>query len=178
VRTNRRGYTLFEVIVVLALLLLLAAVVLPSIGAFQGDTRQRAASDAIRAEIAIARSHAMEEGIPYRVAISEDGTRIRRAPDNEDFASVTGATGSSASSKVSEYQLENVKAEVTEVQGGMPPGAENGWVTLAIVLPNGTCRDDGVFIAIRDEEKSPLYVYVRGLTGSSRVVTNPNGASR
>src|SRR3954470_15195895 len=82
----RRGFTLFELIVVMTLLLLLAAIILPSVGAFRGDTRQRAGADSIRGELATARARALDEGRPYRVAISQGGRRIRRAPDGPDFA--------------------------------------------------------------------------------------------
>ena len=85
-RPPRRGFTLVEVIVVMAILILLAIIVLPSLGAFRGDTRSRAAGDVIRGELAVARARAKDEGKPYRVALSPDGRRLRRAPDAADFA--------------------------------------------------------------------------------------------
>ncbi|MBY0457180.1 MAG: type II secretion system GspH family protein, partial [Gemmataceae bacterium] len=61
----RRAFTLVEVLAVLAVMILLAAVLLPGIGAFRGDNRQRAAADAVRSELAHARALAREEGRPH-----------------------------------------------------------------------------------------------------------------
>jgi type II secretion system protein H len=174
-RSTRRGFTLFELIVVMALLVLLAAIVLPSIGAFRGDTRQRAAADAIRGELATARAHAMEKGQPFRVAISEDGARVRRAPDAPDFASVAAFDRADGSSPAVEYTFQSATVRVVASQDAPAPPAENGWVTIATVQPDGTCREDTVLLAIGDDDRAPLYLRVRGLTGASRVV--PAGAA-
>src|SRR5688572_26091868 len=114
-RTARSGYTLFELIVVMAILLLLAAIILPSVGAFRG-------------ELAVARARAMEEGRPYRVAISQDGKRIRRAPDGADFAQVSGFSRADGSAAAVDYEFEHVTAEVRAEQDLPPPEAFEGWV--------------------------------------------------
>src|SRR5262245_20554397 len=44
---SRRGYTLFELIVVMAILILLAAVLIPTVAVFRGDSRPRAGTDSI-----------------------------------------------------------------------------------------------------------------------------------
>lgn len=169
----RRGYTLFEMVVVLAILLLLAAVVLPSIGVFEGDTRQRAGADTVRAELAHARARAREESKPYRVAISDDGRRLRREADGPEFGSAGGENSSTGSAATVEIEFERVTAEVQTLDGSAA-AADNGWVTVATVLPDGTCREDGMLVVFKEGDKSPLYVQVRGLTGASRVVPNPN----
>lgn len=173
-RSRRRGFTLFELIVVMALLLLLAAVVIPSLGAFRGDTRMRAAADVIRGELAVARARAMEEGRPYRIALSADGARIRRAPDGPDFEQVSGLDHASGSSPAVDYPLDQVTAQVVAEQDGMTPPTANGWVTIATVQPDGTCREDTALIVIKEEDRAGFYVRVRGLTSSSRVVPNAN----
>ncbi len=161
-----------EVVVVMAILLILAAVVIPSVSAIRGDTRQRAAADAIRGELATARSRAREEARPYRVAISEDGRRIRREPDGAEFGSTPAAEGATASATAVEYAFEDVTAEV--VGGSSDPMSGSGWVTVAVLLPDGTCRDDNVLVNVKEDGRGSLQVHVRGLTGSSRVVTTPN----
>src|SRR5207244_2644250 len=137
----RRGFTLFELIVVMTLLLLLAAVILPSVGAFRGDTRQRAGADIIRGELAVARARAMEEGKPYRVALSQDGARIRRAPDGLDFAQLPASERADGSAAAVDYPLDHVTASVVAEQDRPAPDATDGWVTVATVQPDGTCRE-------------------------------------
>jgi prepilin-type N-terminal cleavage/methylation domain-containing protein len=170
-RAARRGFTLFELIVVMTLLLLLAAVILPSVGAFRGDSRQRAGADMIRGELAIARSRAMDEGRPYRVALSQDGKRIRRAPDVLEFAQMPAAERADGSALAVDYPFEHVTAEVLTEQD-MVLEATDGWVTIATVQPDGTCREDQVLVVITEPDNGSLRVRVRGLTGSSRVVPN------
>ena len=171
-RSPRRGYTLLELVVVMAIILLLAAVVLPSIGAFRGDTRPRAAADVIRGEIATARGRAMEEGRPYRVALGANGTHIRRAPDGPDFAQAAAFGHPDGSAIVVEYPLEHVTAEILS---GPEGGASDGWKTIATLLPNGTGLEDDVVVGVRENGGAPLRIHVRGLTGTSRVLPNSGG---
>lgn len=174
----RRGFTLFELILVLALLLLLAAVIIPSLSAFRGDSRPRAAADMIRSELAVARARAMEEGRPYRVAISTDGTRIRRAPDSPEFDTTSAASASGGSASAVDYPFEHVTASVVVEQEGMEPASTGTWVTIAVVKPDGTCREETTLVMLKETDGGALYVRIRGLTGSSQVVsmTNANGA--
>jgi type II secretion system protein H len=172
----RHGFTLFELIVVITLMLLLAAVLIPSLSSFRGDTRQRAAADTIRGELAVARARAMEEGKPYRVAIRDDGTRIRRAPDDANFEQAIASDSASGSASVVDYAFENVTATVVAEQDGTIPQALNGWVTVATVQPDGTCREDTALLVLKENDLPGLYIRVRGLTSSSRVVPN-NGAN-
>lgn len=174
------GFTLVEVLLVLALLVMLAAVILPSIGTFRGDTYQRGAADVVRSELAAARGHAMETGVPYRLAVKVDGTRMRRAPDGPEFATVAASSEPSGAAKAVDYAFERVTVKRYSEQGSEPE-ADGEWVTFAIVMPDGTCREDAVLLAIREGEGGTMYTRVRGVTGSSRVLppgTGPNGGNR
>lgn len=172
-RQLRRGYTLFELVVVMAILLILAAIIVPSVSGTRGDTRQRAATDVIRGELAVARARAKEEGRPYRVAVSDDGARIRRAPDTTDFATVGTADSPSGFSVAVEYPFDHVTAAIFVVGDKSAPASESGWVTVATVQPDGTCLEDVVYLVIRDGDQTPLYIRVRGLTTNVRVVPDP-----
>ncbi len=169
-RHHRRGFTVFELVVVIALLLLLAALLMPSLTAFRGDSRQRGAADSIRAELSVARSRAMEEGRPYRVAVSKDKLRIRRAPDTAEFATAGAFGQPDSAAQVVDYAFEGVTAEVIAEQAGTEVAESEGWVTIAIVQPDGTCRDDYATVVISEEGNGAMYVRVRGVTGASRVV--------
>jgi type IV fimbrial biogenesis protein FimU len=184
---SRRGYTLIELLVVMAIMILFVSIVLPSINAFFGTNRPKAAADQIRGELAAARAWAIEEGVPYRVALSADGTRVRRAPESEfdEPAVINGL----ASARRVEQTFEKAIAEVVVGEdGSSAPAVAGDWVTIAVVLPDGTCRDDRldaedngnqvVTVAVReraDPDKPAgnpvVHVIVRGITGHVRVVT-------
>ncbi|HUR54374.1 MAG TPA: type II secretion system protein, partial [Gemmataceae bacterium] len=135
-RHARRGFTLLEILVVLALFLILGAVVIPSISGMYGNTRQKVAADVLRARLADARALAMETGVPYRIAISGDNTKIRVAPDGLEFASTPAGSGGTA--KAIESTLEKATAE-REIDPDEPPSAADadGWQTIVTFLPDG-----------------------------------------
>lgn len=177
---RRPAFTLFELVVVLAVLVILGAVLVPSAVSVFGGNRVRAAADQVRGELAAARSWAIEDGVPYRVAVSADGTRLRRAPD-DDFAQGTGADAADSTARIVEYDLEKVRAAVVRaVTNDRVPADTAGWVTVAVLLPDGTCRDEGdesplVFVELREEglaeSAAPLRLAVQRVTGQVRVVT-------
>jgi Tfp pilus assembly protein FimT len=180
-RSRREGYTLFELLIVMALLIILGAVVIPNTTSLFGGNRPKAAADQIRGELAAARSWAMEEGVPYRVAVSGDGTKIRRGPDGEDFGQGAGADSASSTARIVEYAFEKVIATVTLGAENERPGADaGGWVTIAVYLPDGTCRDEGeansfATVQLREdglaENSAGLRVIVQKVTGQVRVTT-------
>jgi type II secretory pathway pseudopilin PulG len=174
---RRPAFTLVEVLLVLAVLIILGAILIPSLTTFRADTRQRATADAVRGELAVARARAKENGQPVRIALSSDGTRIRRGPDGADFANATAATANADSqANIVDYAFEQpVTVKVVPENNVIPP-EESGWVTVATVQPDGTCLETTVLLAIADGDGVPLYVRVRGLTTTAKVVPAPSGA--
>lgn len=174
------GFTLVEVLLVLALLVLLAVVILPNLNNIRGDAYHRGAADIIRSELAAARGHAMQQGVPYRLAVNKDGTRMRRAPDGPEFATVAATNEPSGAAKATEFEFERVTV-TRHSEPGTDPEADGDWVTFAVMMPDGTCREDAVVLAVKEGTGGALYVRVRGVTGSSRVLpagSAPNGGSR
>jgi type II secretory pathway pseudopilin PulG len=163
-----------ELVVVMALLALMGIALLPSVGAFRGDSRQRAAADQIRGELAAARSRAKEEGRPYRVSLSEDLTRVRRAPDDSNFETAVAAGAPGGSAVAVDYKLDRVTAEIVAdpSTNAVPPTPMSGWVTLATVQPDGTCREFSALVAIKESDQA-IYLRMRGLTGTMRTVASP-----
>ncbi len=172
---RRTGYTLFELVAVLAILVILGVAVIPSLTTFRADTRQRATADAVRAELATARARAKETGQPVRIAVSEDGTRVRRAPDGTDFGSAAALASADSQAAAVDYALEDtVTVKVVPENNALPP-SDGGWVTVATVQPDGTCLETTVLLVINDGQQTPLYVRVRGLTTGLKVVPAPDG---
>jgi len=67
---RRRAFTLFELILVMAIMLIISAMAMPMIyEAMYSDTRVSAAADMVRARWADCRSQAMEEGRSYQFSV-------------------------------------------------------------------------------------------------------------
>lgn len=165
----RGGYTLLELIAVLAIILILGAVALPSLFAVYGNVRQKAGADMVRARLADARAWAMESDRPYRVQVSEDGLRIRVSAESPLSVQPTD-DGNTPPDRSREDEFDKVTASV-ELDDEMPAATDgDGWVTAATFLPNGTCREDTAVIAVAEDGFPPLRIRVRGVTGSVRVL--------
>lgn len=174
-RTTRRGgYSILELLVVMAALLVLGSVALPTLFGMRGDTRTKAGADILRSRMNEARAKAMEDGQPYRLAISADQRRVRLAPDTND---PTGGVQPTAPEEgtgplVREDEMpENVTASVLlDEENGQTSQDEAGWVRVATFLPDGTCREDNVEVEVRESGVVPLVVKLRGLTGTVSVI--------
>jgi len=191
VHQARPGYTLFEIILVLALIVVLTTLVYPSLDAMYGQYRLTQAADMVRAAWATARAHAMDEGRPYRFAVVPNKGNFRVAPDSSDFwggqsSDSSGSPDSSGISPVSEDALpKGVRfATADAVQSGnmdtsgdsflttgtVDPGT---WSSTAVFLPDGTARDD-VEITFYARNGRPVVLRLRALTGAAKLIlANP-----
>jgi prepilin-type N-terminal cleavage/methylation domain-containing protein len=182
-KQTRRGYTLFEVLLVMTLLVLMAALVVPNLDAMYADYRLAAAVDGVRASWAQGRAHAMDEGRAYRFAIVPGKGNYRVAPDGADYwtgsgppapadpanpplvfeeALPKGITFSTAGAS-NQYQSGDTALPVGSVESSL-------WSSTALFLPNGTARDN-VEIVFQARGCKPRVLRLRGLTG---VVTSRN----
>src|SRR4051794_37256845 len=90
------AYTLFEMVLVLAILLVMLAVAYPSLDALYGDFRVTGAADAVRAAWARARAQAVNEGRPYRFAFTLNRGNYRVAPAGSDYWGGAGGVSGAA----------------------------------------------------------------------------------
>lgn len=170
-RNPRPGVTLLELVVVLALLLILAAVIVPSFSGMQGNSKQRTAADAVKARLADARARAIETGQAYRVAVSSDGTRIRMGPDTANFSDQAADNPPQFLSKSAENTLDTATVEVTTEEGNVPPAVDSGgWITVATFKPDGTCREDRALVLVKQVVFPPIPIQVRGIVGIARTL--------
>src|SRR5262245_26435992 len=160
---RRPAFTILEVTLVLAVLLILAAITLPSIDVMYSDLRLSAAADAIRGRWAEARARALEDGISYRFAVIEQTGKYRIAPDAGDFWS--GGDG----------KTDELDSPPLIVEGEIPKpvlfaienGSEGGdWATVVVFEPDGTAREVEKVIRIAVGNERPFVVRIRGLTGA------------
>lgn len=171
-RPRRTGLTLIELMAVMAVLLVMAAVTVPTFGTLKGNADQKAAADMVRGRIADARGMAMEYGQPYRLAISSDGTRIRIAPDVPEFADLPAADHPGGAVTCLESRLDKATAGLIYDDEAGGPGEGGDWITVGTFLPDGTCREVGSVVAVHEGAYPPIRIQLRGVSGSSRVLPN------
>ena len=91
---DRRGYTLLELVLVLAVVVMVSAIAYPSLKGMYGHYKMTGAVDSVRAAWAQARAHAIEEGRPYRFAVVPDtGEHDDDGDDDQDFEQREGPAG-------------------------------------------------------------------------------------
>ena len=176
---SRKGYTLLELLLVLAILIIITAVSLPSLEAMYGDTRIRGAADDVRGAWAEARTRSIDTGLPYKFAVMKDKEKFRIAPDSPEFWDGSKGSGGDADMDDGKDLVGSLpKGIVFKLTQDLPEEA-GGWRTIVVFVPDGTCRNDARIVI--DEGKSgkqSLAVSVRGLTGIVTVKTKKQEEGR
>jgi len=182
-RQRRRAYTLVEVTLVLALMVILGAIGYPSIDAMYASVKVEGASDSVRGAWSEAQAHAVNEGRPYRFAVVPGKGNYRIAPDSSDYWNGGNhpTIGEDNPAIIIEGSLP--KGIAFTMDGSGPPSgneetalpddavSSGQWVTTAVFLPDGTAQDD-CDIQLQMPGSSPKVVHLRALTG---VVTVERG---
>jgi prepilin-type N-terminal cleavage/methylation domain-containing protein len=177
--TRRPGFTLLEVTLVMAVIVLMAAMAWPSIEAMYGDVKLTAGADLVRARWADARTRAIEDGRAYRFATQPDG-KFRVAPDADDFwgggsgTSNDPGNGNDTPPLVVEDALPAGIGFADESNGPADTSDSGPWTTVLKFLPDGTASADKVITLHADGYRSVL-LKVRALTGAVTVDTAPAG---
>jgi prepilin-type N-terminal cleavage/methylation domain-containing protein len=177
---RRRGFTLFELILVMAVLLLAFFIALPAIQPMVATNNLQAASDTVQAHWTEMRTRAIAEGRPYRFAIKEKTGEYKIAPDTKEF---WGGDGDAdvAKTDVKPLVVEDKlpgkivfqKYEVTccdSCAAAQGQGA-GGWSHVLTFLPNGTARED-VQISFGQDGARSLTLVMRGMTGTVTTVND------
>lgn len=178
-RRKRGAFTLLEMMLVMALIAMLAALVVPSITGFYKGEKLMAATDGVRAAAAQARLHAIDEGIPYRLCVVPGRGNYRAAPDSDDlwsqaapgeYPTVEGVVPKDIALRV-QTQGQTIMVDsdgesaVSFDVGDVP---EDAWSVVAVFRPDGTA-DKTVEIICSTANSLPLSITLRGLTGTTSV---------
>jgi len=175
-RRTRRGYTLIEMLAVMAILVVLGGIAAPALRTFTRDSHVKAGGDTLRGRIADARANAIEDNRPYRLSISPDGTKIRVSVD--DPMSVA-ATEDSDEPTVIESELPKDVTVVRDEDALGPATTDDaGWIKVATFLPNGTCKEDSALLEVREPGSKSLLVRIRGLTATATISTGSLGGAK
>jgi prepilin-type N-terminal cleavage/methylation domain-containing protein len=174
---KRPGYTLFEMVIVVALIVLLAGLAVPSIEAVYADYKLQSAVDEVRGRWAAMRARAVTEGQPYRFACISGTGEFRVAPDGGGYWGGGDAAPAADSG-----------AQPLVVQDSLPPGITfavndasadvgGGWTTAAVFLPDGTALEDQE-IVFRYADAEPIALRLRALTGGMSTQRVPANGQR
>jgi prepilin-type N-terminal cleavage/methylation domain-containing protein len=169
---RRAGFTLLELVVVMAILLILGSLAIPTMVGVRGNTGIKAGVDAVRAKMFDARSKAMDEGVAYRLSVSDDGKKLQVAPDDPNSVDPThhGMTST-------EDMPDGVVVKVQAQDGVQAAPDQTGWVRVATFMADGTCREDFIEVVVTDTtvtNAAPMRIQIRGVTGAIRTV-KPGG---
>jgi prepilin-type N-terminal cleavage/methylation domain-containing protein len=169
---RRSGYTLLELLVVIAAVVMLGGAVVPTLANISRDTGVKAGADMLRTYMAEARARSIDEGRAYRLSVSSEGTAIRVAPASQETADPVDTPPL--------YREENLPAQVTATPVQSADGEagmnDNGWISVATFLADGTCRENSAALELSQPRCYSIRLTVRGLTGAA-TLTNVTATS-
>ncbi len=177
---SRRAYTLMEVMLVMAVMVMFAAIGYPAIDSLYSGVKVDAASDAVRTAWSEAKTHAVNEGRAYRFAVVPGKGNYRVAPDGSDYWSGSAPPQAdpdnpaivleNALPKGIVFTLNDATAGPTDGDTALPEGGVSSgqWSTVATFLPDGTADDD-VKITLQMDGSRPTIISLRSLTGAVTV---------
>jgi prepilin-type N-terminal cleavage/methylation domain-containing protein len=188
-----RGFTLIEVLLVLAVLSVMAAFVWPSLQKPFANRRLHLAADAIRTEWCQGRVQAMRTGRTYTFQYAAGSDHFRLTPQDDPLAGSSSSNSGSSSSTTGNADgnvplphdegtlPEGIKFMADDSAGSDPnapfdfsadsqsntPNASDGWSDPILFYPDGTTSNSRLVLA-RDT-KSGIRLILRGITGTVTV---------
>lgn len=178
---SRTAFTLLEVMLVMAILIIIMAVSYPSLEGLYGDTRVRGAADDVRGAWAEARVRAIDNGVGYRFCIIPGKEKFCIAPDSPEYWDGTRTISSDQAMDDGKVMVGGLPKGIVFVLKQDSPEESGGWHTIVTFLPDGTCRDDArieLQEGKADANSSSIIVSVRGLTGIVTVQTRKQEEGR
>jgi prepilin-type N-terminal cleavage/methylation domain-containing protein len=182
---RRSGFTLLEVCLVLALIVMVSAVAYPTVDGMYSYYKANAGADTVRTALARARAKAIEDGRPYRFSIGKGSGRLKIAPDDPAYWG-DGEPPASDDPAHAPLVLESKLPKGVRFGSGdsadhadhETPGHDSGgsadYSTVAVFLPDGSADVD-VEITIRLKNARPITLKLRSLTGTVRTVDAAKG---
>lgn len=168
-RSNQRaGLTLMELLMVMALIVIVAAVAVPVWQTMLADARETAAADMVRARMAETRARAMETGRPWRLACIPNTDAFQMAPDDSTAWEQVEQSSKHEAELKRDKLPEGIVFAVNpgDISGSSQPGTPGTeWRTLAVYQFDGSARDDSITY-FGKMGLMPMGVELRGLTGS------------
>ena len=182
---RRTGFTLLELMLVMAIIVIMGAIAYPSIDNYFGYFKLSGAADSLKGSWSQARARAIHDGVPYRFSIIPGTNHYRVAPDSPEFWTGDQKTSTDQDNAPLIIQtalpagivfnlgndvqpLDTTKTTSSDSdKDAVDPGA---WVTAFVFQPDGTANNDYT-ITLQAEGTSPITLRLRGLTGTVKTIT-------
>ncbi len=166
-KSARDGYTLLELLLVMAIILITASLAVPAIEGMMTDSRMKAARDMVRARWADVRGQAMKEGRPYVFGVVDGTGKFIVEPEDDNAPSNTN----DKPFKIEGVLPETVAFAVSQSNVGSSNSGHStsGYQPIVVYLADGTARDD-VSLMFGKENGSLMGLKVRALTGSVTMI--------
>jgi prepilin-type N-terminal cleavage/methylation domain-containing protein len=181
VKAKRPGFTLLEVMLVAAILAIVAAISYPMASSMFAHEKVKAAADAVRGSMANARSRAMSESRPYKLAYVPNKGHYRIAPDSPSYWSGSGKGDDSTSSGNGQALVttDKLPGGISFSSGGSASSSSGGndddssadsvswdsWSEAATFLPDGSATEDKE-ITLHVEGSKPVVLKLKATTGA------------
>jgi prepilin-type N-terminal cleavage/methylation domain-containing protein len=169
----RQAYTLLEVVFVLAVIVIVAALSVPVMRTMLADSRLSASADLIRGRMAETRSKAMEEGRSWKLGFIANTGVYQYAPEDSDQWANTSTDAVAQSDVIRDELPKDIvfalnREDIMNSQPGSAPGGN--WETIAVFQSDGSARDDTTTY-FGKAGLAPMRANVRGLTGAVTIET-------
>jgi Tfp pilus assembly protein FimT len=166
---RRSGSTLFEILLVMAILLVGGAISIPLIAPMMSSNDLQAARDLVRARWTEMRTRAASEGRGYSFSLVENSGKFRIAPADDDPSNSGQSPGSDQKPWIVEESLPGkvqfLKLQSDKVNSSSGQGGKGSYTAVLTFLPDGTAREN-VQVAFGQDGKGNLLLKVRGHTGA------------
>lgn len=164
---DRRGVTLIELLLVLAILALVAATAWPSLERSLADQRLRDAADTIRAEWQHARAQAMSSGVAYQFHYApEDRVYWIEPCDDAALSSEPAAApNAGASGQTSEADRQRLPDDILFVEGRVERESTENTSTESVDI----ARDSQDQVSDAGELNAPLVFSPDGTCSTARL---------
>ena len=193
-RRAARGFTLIEVLLVLTLMCIIAAIVWPSLQRPFAGRRLQSAADAVRAQWCQARVAAMRSGRTFVFRYTVGGDQFRVEPQDDPSAPDSSFSAATGMSTTGEGALGTLGETLRHEEGTLPDGirflADNtagndladlssdqqtdsqvggsgDWSAPILFYPDGTTSNARLVLA--DDRNYGIRLMLRGLTGTVTV---------
>lgn len=180
-RAAPRAFTLFELLLVLAVLVLVAGLAWPSLARLHAHHQLRQSADLLGVRLSSGRVHAVESGLIYQFRFEPGGRRFLLVPFDEEQVAADDPTARRAVRTVGmlpgqckfeggEGFTDKGTAIPDEWLSGLPDAGDYLgalWSSPVLFYPNGTATQFDVLIRGRGREQ--VKVSMRALTGAVTV---------